>query len=146
MYVKALAGVALVALLAATAPAAQAAGLVSLTGQSGDAANGRKLVIDRKKGNCLACHAMPIPEEQDHGKIGPDLSEVAARLDEAELRQRIIDSKVINPDTVMPAFHKTEGLHRVAKARVDTPILTAQEVEDVVAYLLTLKPTDTTTR
>ncbi len=146
MYAKALAGMALAALLASTAPAAQAAGLASLTGKAGDAAQGRELVVDRKKGNCLACHVMPIPEEQDHGRIGPDLTEVATRLGEAELRQQVVDPKVVNPDSVMPSFHKTEGLHRVAKAMVGKPILTAQEIEDVVAYLLTLKPTDTTMR
>jgi sulfur-oxidizing protein SoxX len=111
--------------------------LPSLTGQPGNPANGRVAVI--KKGTCLSCHVMPIPEEADHGKIGPDLHGVASRYTEGELRQRIVDPKVVNPDTIMIAFHKTEGLRQVAKAWQGKPILTAQEVEDVVAYLMTLK-------
>lgn len=110
----------------------------SLTGKSGDAANGKKVVINRKKGNCLACHVMPIPEQQFHGLTGTDLNGVASRLDEASLRMRMVDSKVINPDTMMPSFHKT-GQHRVLKKFQGKTILSAQEVEDVIAYLMTLK-------
>ncbi len=110
-----------------------------LAGLKGDAAEGRKIAIDRKKGNCLACHSMPIPEQADHGNVGPDLAAVATRLNESQLRLRVVDPKQINPDTMMPAFHKTEGLHRVLKKFAGKPILTAQEVEHVVAYLKTLK-------
>ncbi|HEY9079278.1 sulfur oxidation c-type cytochrome SoxX [Magnetovibrio sp.] len=109
----------------------------SLTGKAGDAANGKKVVINRKKGNCLACHVMPIPEEQFHGKTGPDLAGVAQRLDEATLRMRIVDPKVINHGTMMPSFYKTDQ-HRVLKKFQGKTILSAQEVEDVVAYLMTL--------
>ncbi len=109
-----------------------------LAGLQGDAAEGRKIAIDRKKGNCLACHRMPIPEEADHGNIGPDLKGVSSRLTEAQLRLRVVDPKQINPETMMPAFHKTEGLHRVMKKFAGKPILTAQEVEHVIAYLKTL--------
>lgn len=111
--------------------------LESLTGKPGDPASGRKAVI--AKGTCLSCHIMPIPEEADHGKIGPDLHGVGNRLTEGELRQRIVDPKMVNPDTIMIAFHKTEGLRQVAKKWEGQPVLTAQEVEDVVAYLMTLK-------
>jgi sulfur-oxidizing protein SoxX len=110
-----------------------------LAGLQGDAAEGRKIAVHRKKGNCLACHRMPIPEEADHGNAGPNLEGVASRLNEAQLRMRVVDPKQINPDTMMPAFHKTEGLHRVMKKFAGKPILTAQEVEHVVAYLKTLK-------
>ena len=110
----------------------------SLTGTAGDAANGKKVVIHRKKGNCLACHVMPIPEQQFHGLTGTDLNGVASRLDEATLRMRIVDPKVINPDTMMPSFYRT-GQHRVLKDFEGKTILSAQEVEDVVAYLMTLK-------
>ncbi len=109
-----------------------------LAGLQGDAAEGRKIVIDRKKGNCLACHSMPIPEEADHGNTGPNLEGVSSRLTEAQLRLRVVDPKQINPETMMPAFHKTEGLHRVMKSFEGKPILTAQEVEHVIAYLKTL--------
>jgi sulfur-oxidizing protein SoxX len=110
----------------------------SLTGTAGDPANGKKVAIDRKKGNCLACHAMPIPEEQFHGDIGPDLGDVGANLSDATLRLRLVDSKAINPDTIMPAFLMT-GKTRVLKKFEGKTILTPQEVEDVIAYLLTLK-------
>jgi len=110
---------------------------VSLTGKSGDAVNGKKVAINRKKGNCLACHEMPIPEQQFHGKTGPSLLGVAHRLDEASMRMRIVDPKVVNDHTMMPSFYKI-GQHRVLKKFVGKTILSAQEVEDIVAYLKTL--------
>lgn len=109
----------------------------SLTGKPGDAVAGRKVVINRKKGNCLACHVMPIPEEQFHGKVGPDLAGVAKRMDEATLRMRVVNPKVLNEGTMMPSFFMT-GQHRVTKKFEGKTILTAQEVEDVIAYLKTL--------
>jgi len=111
----------------------------SLTGQPGDPANGRKVAINRKKGNCLACHVMPIPDQPYHGKVGPDLTGIGSRYDAAELRLRVVNPKVVNPDTIMPAFYRNDGLHRVLKGFDGTTILSAQEVEDVVAYLATLK-------
>jgi sulfur-oxidizing protein SoxX len=111
----------------------------ALTDIPGDPANGRSVAIDRKKGNCLACHAMPIPEQSFHGEVGPDLNGVGSRYSAGELRLRIVDPKVLNPDTIMPAFYKTNGLHRVLADFEGKPMLTAQEVEDVVAYLQTLK-------
>jgi len=111
----------------------------SLTGKPGDPANGRKLAINRKKGNCLACHVMPIPEQQFHGNLGPSLVGVAERYDEGELRLRVVDAKVVNPDTTMPAFYRSSGLHRVLKKFQGKTILAAQDVEDIVAYLKTLK-------
>ena len=110
----------------------------SLTGTPGDAANGKKVVVGRKKGNCLACHIMPIPEEQFHGLTGPDLTGVGDRMDAAELRMRIVDPKVVYFDTMMPSFYRT-GQHRVLEKFQGKTILSAQEVEDVIAYLLTLK-------
>jgi len=111
----------------------------SLTGKPGDAAAGREAAINRKQGNCLACHAMPIPEQPFHGQIGPDLTGIADRYSEGELRLRVVDSKIINPDSFMPAFYKNEGFHRVLKKFQGKSILTAEQVEDIVAYLLTLK-------
>ncbi len=110
----------------------------SLTGKAGNPANGKKLVINRKKGNCLACHVMPIPEQQFHGEIGPDLTSVGRYLSDAELRMRLADPKVLNPDTIMPSFLKVPTT-RVLKKFKGKTILKAQEVEDIIAYLKTLK-------
>ena len=111
----------------------------SLTGKPGDPAKGRAVVINRRQGNCLACHTAPIPEQAFQGEVGPSLAGVADRYTEGELRLRVVNPKVLNPDTFMPAFYRTEGLHRVTKNFQGKTILTAEQVEDVVAYLLTLK-------
>ena len=109
----------------------------SLTGKAGDPVAGRKTAINRKKGNCLACHVMPIPEQQFHGQVAPPLDGIGDRQNEAELRMRMVDSKVFDEDTIMPSFYKT-GQHMVLKKFEGKTILSAQEVEDVVAYLMTL--------
>lgn len=111
----------------------------ALTAGAGDPDNGRAVAINRKRGNCLACHILPIPEQPFHGKVGPDLSEIASTSNAGEMRLRIVNPKVLNPDTIMPAFYRSDGLNRVAKKFQGKTILTAQEVEDVVAYLMTLK-------
>ncbi len=111
----------------------------SLTGKPGDPVKGRKIAINRKKGNCLACHQMPIPEQPFHGEISPDLSGVAERYTAAEIRMRIVDPKVLNEDTIMPSFYRNNGFHRVLKKFQGKTMLSAQEVEDVLAYLMTLK-------
>ena len=110
----------------------------SLTGKAGDPVKGKKLAISRKKGNCLACHVMPIPEQQFHGEVGPDLSGVASYKTAAELRMQIVDPKVINPDTIMPSFLKVPT-NRVLKKFQGKTIISDQDVEDIIAYLLTLK-------
>jgi sulfur-oxidizing protein SoxX len=112
-----------------------------LTETPGDPVMGRKWVINRKLGNCLSCHQMPIPEEQFHGETGPALYGVGDLYDAGELRLRIVDPKVLNPYSMMPAFYKTEGLNRVMKGFEGKTILTAQQVEDIIAYLMTLKDT-----
>ncbi|RTZ72678.1 MAG: sulfur oxidation c-type cytochrome SoxX [Gammaproteobacteria bacterium] len=110
-----------------------------LAGLEGDAVRGRALVVDRAKGNCLACHRMPIPEEEFQGTVGPPLYGVASRLNEGELRLRVVDEKQINPATVMPGYYRDpKTLNRVADDWWGRTILSAQEVEDVVAYLKTL--------
>ncbi len=111
----------------------------SLTGKKGNPAKGRKAAIHRKKGNCLACHKMPVPEQLFHGNVGPDLAKVGERYSEGELRLRLVNSKAINEDTTMPAFYRTAGLHRVMKQWKGKTILSASEVEDIVAYLVTLR-------
>jgi L-cysteine S-thiosulfotransferase len=111
-----------------------------LGGLKGNAENGRKVAIDRSKGNCLACHKMPIPEEDFHGELGPSLEKVAKKFNEGKIRFRIINIQAINPRSLMPPFYKKpEQLNRVVEQYQGRTILTAQEVEDVVAYLTTLK-------
>lgn len=106
----------------------------------GDAERGRMIVIDRSKGNCLACHRMPIPEEEFHGTVGPSLIGVASRLNEGQLRLRVVDEKQLNPSTIMPGYYRDPDLfNQVLEAYAGRTVLSAQEVEDVVAYLLTLK-------
>ena len=110
-----------------------------LTDQPGDPERGRRIVLGREGGDCTICHAMPLPQRQFHGSVGPPLDGIGSRSTAAQLRLRLVDPKAINPETVMPAYYKMEGLHRVHERYRGKPVLTAQQVEDVVAYLLTLK-------
>lgn len=109
------------------------------TAQAGDAARGQALVRDMTRASCLICHQMPFADEPDQGTIGPDLAGVAARLSGEELRQRLVDARVLNPDTVMPPYFSTDGLVRVGAAWQGKTIYSAAEVEDVLAFLLTLR-------
>lgn len=111
----------------------------SLTGVAGDPVKGKKIAIGRKAGNCLACHAMPIPEQQFHGETAPSLYGVGNRLSAGELRMQLVNSKVTNEDTMMPSYYRTFGFERPLKKFVGKTIISAQDVEDVVAYLQTLK-------
>jgi L-cysteine S-thiosulfotransferase len=111
----------------------------SLTGAPGDAARGRAIVANRQAGLCLLCHAGPFPEERFQGNLAPDLSGAGARWSIGQLRLRIVDSRRIDPATIMPSYHRTEDLVRVGAAWRGRPILTAEQVEDVVAFLATLK-------
>ena len=95
-------------------------------------------MANRQVGLCLLCHSGPFPEERSQGDLAPDLRS-AARLTEGQIRQRIVDSTRINPQSIMPAYYRTEGLERVAPAYRGKTILTAEQIEDVVAYLTTLK-------
>ena len=111
----------------------------SLTGSKGDPARGKAIVTNRQVGLCLLCHSGPFPDERFQGNLAPDLAGAGSRWTEAELRLRIVDSSRINPASIMPAYHRTEGLTRVAPAFRGKPILTAEQIEDVVAFLVTLK-------
>ncbi|WP_363506804.1 sulfur oxidation c-type cytochrome SoxX [Burkholderia sp. LMU1-1-1.1] len=106
---------------------------------AGDAARGRALVASRQASLCLLCHTGPIPEERFQGNLAPDLQGAGRRWSAAQLRLRIVDASHFNPVTIMPSYYKTDGLNRVAPAFQDKTILTAQQIEDVVAWLLTLK-------
>ena len=111
----------------------------SLTGEPGDAARGRAIVANRSVGLCLLCHSGPIAEERFQGDIAPSLAGAGSRWSEGQLRLRIVDGSRLNADTIMPAYYRTQGLQRVARNFEGKTILSAAQVEDVVAYLLTLK-------
>ena len=111
----------------------------SLTGAPGDPDKGREVFVNRKLGNCLGCHVVSeLDGELFHGEVGPPLDGVADRYEEGELRLRVVNAKLANPDTVMPGFYEVASLHRVAPDFAGKPILTAEQVEDIVAYLMTL--------
>ncbi len=110
-----------------------------LTGVPGDAARGRAIVVSRQQGLCLLCHSGPFPEEPAQGNLSTNLSGSGSRWSTAQLRLRVADAKRLNPDSLMPSFHRSEGLSRVAPAFRDKPVLDAQQVEDVVAFLRTLQ-------
>ena len=113
---------------------------VSLTGVAGDAANGRKVFMNRKKGNCLACHVNDDMSEQSfHGEVGPELNGVADRWETAELRGIVVNAKKMFDGTIMPAFYRDAGFNRTLKNFDGKSILSAQEVEDLLAYISTLK-------
>ena len=110
-----------------------------LTSVAGDAARGRAIVANRQAGLCLLCHTGPIPEERFQGNLAPDLAGAGRRWTAGQLRLRMVDARTLNPQTIMPSYHRTDGLNRVAPAFAGAPMLAAQQVEDVVAYLLTLQ-------
>jgi sulfur-oxidizing protein SoxX len=111
----------------------------SLTGAPGDAVRGRAIVLNRTVGLCLLCHSGPFPEERFQGNLAPDLSGTGARWSIGELRLRMVDSHKLNADTIMPAYYAVDGLNRVAPAFRGKPLLTAGQIEDVVAFLATLR-------
>ncbi len=111
----------------------------SLTGAPGDAAKGRSIVANRQVGLCLLCHSGPLPEERFQGNLAPSLAGAGNRWSKGQLRLRLTDSRRLNPETIMPAYYRTEGLMQVAKNLQGQPLLAAQQIEDVLAYLMTLK-------
>jgi sulfur-oxidizing protein SoxX len=110
-----------------------------LDGRRGEAARGERIVRDRETGNCLICHAIPVPAEPFQGEIGPPLAGVGARLTPAQIRLRVVDPTRLHPEAIMPAYHRVDGLRRVDPRFAGRPVLDAQEVEDVVAYLSGLR-------
>src|SRR6185369_10020539 len=111
----------------------------SLTGKPGDAARGRAIVANRTVGLCLLCHSGPIPEERFQGTLAPSLAGAGSRWNEGQLRLRMVDAARLNADTIMPSYYRLDRLQRVAKGFAGKPILNAEQIEDVVAYLVTLK-------
>jgi sulfur-oxidizing protein SoxX len=112
---------------------------IPLTSEAGDAARGKTAVLSRDAGNCFLCHSVPDAGETPLGNLGPPLAGVGKRLSAAQLRLRLVDSTRINRTSVMPAYYRTKGLRQVASPYFGKPLLTAQQVEDVIAYLLTLR-------
>ena len=110
-----------------------------LTSEAGDPARGRAIVVDRQKGLCLLCHVGPFPDQRFQGDMAPDLAGAGSRWTSAQLRLRIVDGSRLNPATIMPSYYRIEGLNRVAPAFKDKSILDAQQVEDVIAFLATLR-------
>ena len=110
-----------------------------LSTRASDPLRGRDIALNPNLGNCVACHLMPVPQGQPFGDIAPTLDGVGSRLSEAQLRLRLVDPKRLQPKTLMPAYYKTEGLHRVEQRHAGRPILDANEIEDLVAYLRTLR-------
>ena len=111
----------------------------ALTEQPGDAARGRDIATNRQVGMCQLCHQVPGSGDRFQGDIGTSLAGAGARWTVPQLRLRIVDSRRVNEHSVMPAYFKTDGLRRVAGAWRDRPMLEAQQVEDVVAWLGSLK-------
>jgi sulfur-oxidizing protein SoxX len=111
----------------------------SLTGAKGDAERGRGIVLNRQVGLCLLCHSGPYPEERFQGTLAPDLRGAGSRWSEGQLRLRIVDAGRLYRDTIMPPYYRVDALVRVAAAFAGKPILTAEQIEDVVAYLVTLR-------
>jgi sulfur-oxidizing protein SoxX len=111
---------------------------VSLTGKAGDPVRGRAIVANRQN-TCLLCHSGPFPEERGQGNLAASLKGAGARWTEGELRLRLVDASRLNPATIMPSYYKVDGLTRVGSAWRGKPILTAEQIEDVVAFLATLR-------
>jgi sulfur-oxidizing protein SoxX len=109
-----------------------------LTTQPGDATRGRAIVVNRQVGLCLLCHSGSLPEERFQGNLAPTLDGAGSRWSEGQLRLRLVDARALNPNSIMPAYFQTDGLTRVAPAVQGKPLLNAQQIEDVVAFLRTL--------
>ncbi len=110
----------------------------SLTGAPGDSVRGRALVLERTS-TCILCHSGPFPEEKFQGDLAPNLAGSGSRWSAGQLRLRLVDASRLNPATIMPSFYRVDGLDRVAPAWRGKPILTAGQIEDIVAYLATLR-------
>jgi L-cysteine S-thiosulfotransferase len=110
----------------------------SLTGAPGDAARGRALVVDRSS-TCILCHSGPFPEQRFQGDLAPSLAGAGSSWSEGELRLRLVDASRLNAATIMPSYYRVDGLNRVGPSWRDKPILSAGQIEDIVAYLATLR-------
>ena len=112
---------------------------VSLTGAAADPARGRAIVLDRRLGACLLCHTGPFAEERFRGTLAPDLSGAGSRWSAGQLRLRLVDASRLNPSTIMPPYYRVDGLARIGNSWTGKPMLTAEQIEDMVAFLATLR-------
>ena len=110
----------------------------SLTGARGDAARGRALVVERSS-TCILCHSGPFPEQRFQGDVAPSLAGTGSRWSAGELRLRLVDASRLNAATIMPSYYRIDGLSRVGRAWQGKTILSAGQIEDMVAYLVTLR-------
>ena len=111
-----------------------------LTDQPGDPVRGKTVVTDATNATCLICHTMPdVPEQPDQGNLAPPMEHPGSKYTAAELRLRLVNPKLLNPDTIMPAYYRLDGLTRVQQQYVGKTVYKPQDIEDVIAYLLTLK-------
>ena len=111
----------------------------SLSGQAGDPVKGKAIVTSRQTGLCILCHAGPFPEERFQGNLAPDLRLSVANLSAAQLRARLVDASRFHANTIMPSYFRIDHLNRVAPQFAGKTVLSAQDIEDVIAYLLTIK-------
>ena len=110
----------------------------SLTGAPGDAVRGRALAVERSS-TCILCHSGPFPEQSFQGDVAPSLAGTGRRWSEGEIRLRLVDASRLNAATIMPSYYRIDGLNRVGRTWQGKPILTAEQIEDIVAYLVTLR-------
>lgn len=110
----------------------------SLTGRPGDAARGRALVLDRTS-TCILCHSGPFPEARFQGDLAPNLAGAGSRWSTSQLRLRLVDASRLNSATIMPSYYRVDGLVRVGRNWRDKPLLSAEQIEDIVAYLATIR-------
>ena len=125
--------------LLAMGPAASVASATGAKGDTGDATRGAAIVASRSQGLCGLCHALPAQPDHLQGTIAPPLHGIGARHDAADLRAHLLTPERFNPDSVMPAYGRSEGLTRIAPAQRGKPLLDAQQIDDVVAYLASLR-------
>jgi L-cysteine S-thiosulfotransferase len=110
----------------------------SLTGSPGDATRGRALVLDRAS-TCILCHSGPFPETRFQGDLAPSLAGAGSRWTESQLRLRLVDASRLNPETIMPSYYRIDGLARVGRNWQGKTVLSAEQIEDIVAYLASLR-------
>jgi sulfur-oxidizing protein SoxX len=111
---------------------------MSLTGAPGDPARGRATLVNRQS-TCILCHNGPFPEEKFQGDLAPGLTGAGSRWSEGQLRLRLVDASRLNAATIMPSYYRVDGLHRVGTVWRGKPILSAEQIEDMVAYLASLR-------